>query len=234
MKRDAFNHAMAEFPRESCGLVVMASRGPTYHPCENLSNAASCFLMDPKDYARAAEMGEIVAVVHSHPNLSPTPSLIDRQACAASGLPWSIVSVPDGSWAYCEPQGYTPDLIGRQWVHAESDCYTLVRDWYRINGSIYLNDYDRNVEWWKHGDDLYCDHFRDEGFREIKLSEVKPGDALLMKVGSKVVNHAAIYLGDNVILHHVQNRLSGREMLDDQWMRRITHALRYADDSSAG
>lgn len=234
MRLQAYQHAMQEFPRESCGLVVQVGGRPVYWPCENLSNATSCFKLDPSDYADAAEAGEILAVVHSHPDLPATPSQIDRMACQASGLPWHIVSAPQGVWTYLEPYGYTPDLIGRQWVHAVTDCYTLIRDWYRMHASIYLADYERRGEWWKNGDDLYVQHFADEGFQETRLQDIKPGDALLLRVGSKVPNHAAIYLGDNVILHHVQGRLSGRDLLDDAWRRRITHVLRYADDLAFG
>ncbi len=230
MKADAYEHAMAEYPREACGLVVKASRGAVYHPCDNISNAAQCFVLDPRDYARACDAGEILAVVHSHPNMPEAPSIIDRQACEASGLPWHIVRVPENRWAYLEPAGYTRDLIGREWVHGVSDCYTLIQDWYRINCSLYLADYDRAEEWWLRGDDLYSQHFADEGFHEIPLAKLQPGDALLMQAASKVPNHAAVYLGDNVILHHVRGRLSGRDIFDDQWRRRVTHVLRHADN----
>lgn len=234
MRLQAYHHAMAEFPREACGLVVESQGRARYWPCDNLSSATSCFMLNPQDYAAAADAGEIVAVVHSHPQMPPTPSMIDVQACEASGLPWHIVSVPLGSWAYLEPQGYTPELIGRQWVHAVTDCYTLVRDWYRIIASVYLSDYARQEQWWAKGDDLYAQHFASEGFIEIKLDQLRAGDALLMRVGSKVTNHAAIYLGDNVILHHAQGRLSCRDLLDESWRRRITHCLRYVDDIVVG
>lgn len=234
MRLQAYRHAMREFPRESCGLVVQVGGRPVYWPCENRSSAVQCFMMDPHDYLDASDNGEILAVVHSHPSLPPVPSEPDKQACEASGLPWHIISVPNGTWGYLEPQGYTPDLIGRQWVHGVTDCYTLIRDWYRISASVYLAEYERREEWWKHGDDLYVQHFSDEGFSEIDLQDIRPGDALLMRVGSRVANHAAVYLGDNVILHHAQNRLSGRDLLDDAWRRRITHVLRYADDLAFG
>jgi proteasome lid subunit RPN8/RPN11 len=234
MRRDAYQHALCEFPRESCGVVIEVAGRAKYWPCDNLSNATSCFMLSPHDYAAASDIGEVVAVVHSHPQMPSTPSAIDVQACEASGLPWHIVSVPEGRWSYLEPRGCTEDLIGRQWVHAVSDCYTLVRDWYRISASIYLGDYSRQELWWEKGDDLYLQHFADEGFIEIKLEQLRPGDAILMRSGSKVTNHAAIYLGDNVILHHVQNRLSGREMFDESWRRRTTHCLRYVDDLAIG
>lgn len=234
MRADAYAHALAEFPRESCGLVIEQQGRVRYWPCQNLAPAASCFMLAPQDYAAASDVGEVAAIVHSHPRVSEQPSEADRSACEASGLPWHIVSVPGGRWAHLEPPGYTPDLIGRNWVHGVTDCYTLVRDWYRIQCSIWLSDYARRDEWWLKGDDLYLDHFADEGFHEIPISQLRSGDALLMAAGSRVPNHAAVFLGDNMILHHVRGRLSGREILDDTWRRRITHVLRYADSQFAG
>ena len=55
----------------------------------------------------------------------------------------------------------------------------------------------------EHGYNLYLDNFAKEGFSEI-VADVQPGDLILMNLGSKVPNHAAIYLGDQLVLHHVQ------------------------------
>lgn len=234
MRLQAYAHAMQEYPRESCGLIVESLGRATYWPCDNIASSVECFVLCPSGYAAAADAGDIVAVVHSHPDMPPSPSIIDKQACQASGLPWHILSVPVPKWTYLEPAGHTLPLLGREWIHAEQDCYTLIRDWYRINGSIYLADYERQENWWDKGDDLYVQQFSSEGFYEIKIDEIKPGDSVLMRVGSKVPNHAAVYVGDNMILHHVQGRLSGRDVFNEQWRRRVTHVLRYADDLAFG
>ena len=48
--------------------------------------------------------------------------------------------------------------------------------------------------------------------REVKIEDIQYGDILLMNIESPVPNHAAIYLGENIILHHVTNRLSSRDV----------------------
>ena len=48
-----------------------------------------------------------------------------------------------------------------------------------------------------------------------------------MQVASPVPNHAAVYLGDGLILHHLQGRLSSRDVYGGYWQKITTHILRY-------
>ncbi|MFY2562217.1 C40 family peptidase [Corallococcus terminator] len=91
-------HAWAEYPRESCGLVVRVAGELTYRPYRNLAEGQAHFHLAPEDFARAEADGEVVAVVHSHPNAAPEPSEADRVMCERWGLPWLIVNVPVGHW----------------------------------------------------------------------------------------------------------------------------------------
>lgn len=227
-REDALKHALAEMPRESCGLVVVHSGREGYWPCKNIAEKQSQFIMDPEDYARAEDSGDILAVVHSHPNASARPSEADRVGCELSGLPWHIVSVPAGAWERFEPSGYKAPLIGRPFVHGVLDCYSLIRDWYRENRAVELPDFDRAEEWWAKGGNLYIDHFSDAGFSPLGAGEVlAPGDVILMQMRSSVVNHAAIYLGHDVILHHLMNRLSCREIYGGYWAKNTRLVIRY-------
>lgn len=99
----AVQHAMDALPSEACGLLVLMNNCESYWPCRNLSSGLDQFTMHPEDYVAADMAGEILAVVHSHPNAPPTPSKADRMACDASGLPWHIVSVPSVRWERMEP-----------------------------------------------------------------------------------------------------------------------------------
>jgi len=225
---------MAEFPREACGLVVIVKGRERYWPCRNLAVGTDQFILDPQDYLAAELAGDIVGVVHSHPDLPCTPSQADLVACEASGLPWHIVSVPGGQWHYMEPTGYQAPLVGREWSHGVLDCYSLIRDWYARERGLQLPDFARRDEWWLRGDDLYVEHFREAGFVEIDPADIQPGDGILMRVVSPVTNHGAVYLGDNRIIHHVQNRLSCRDIYGDFWRQRTTHVLRHEKHHSAG
>lgn len=85
--------------REACGLIV-AGR---YIECENIGEGVDHFKIAPEQWARAEDAGEIMAVVHTHPDQPALPSQMDIERCAASGIPWLIVSMPSGQMGLCHP-----------------------------------------------------------------------------------------------------------------------------------
>ena len=67
-KEEALVHAKDQDPKESCGLLLNIRGKERYYPCRNLSMTDhQCFIIDPEDYVKADNTGEITAVVHSHP-----------------------------------------------------------------------------------------------------------------------------------------------------------------------
>ncbi len=228
IKEQALAHAKSEAPKESCGLVVVVKGRKRYFPCKNIAETPDeHFVLDPISYLEAEEKGEIIAVVHSHPVTNHAPSSADKVACEKSRLPWHVVNPNTELWGYCEPSGFELPYVGRQFVHGIIDCYTLCRDWYNKEWNLNLRDYERRDEWWYKGENLYLDNFKKEGFHEIKVSDLVVGDALLMQLQSPVPNHAAIYLGDNVVLHHVQGRLSSRDVYGGYYQKVTAKALRH-------
>ena len=243
-------HAVAEYPRESCGLVVIKDRGESYFPCRNTATGNGHFVLAPEDYARAEDHGRIGAIVHSHPDYPATPSEADRVGCEASGLPWYIVSVEkssDGEPVAGDlngyvPEGYVAPLIGRQFAHGVLDCYTLVRDWYLRERAIALPDFHREDDWWKNGGDLYLAHYAEAGFRPLAAGEVLTyGDVILMQIRSpQAPNHAGIYMGAaglkecpglhpvaDAMLHHLYGRLSERVVYGGYWRESTRLIIRY-------
>ncbi|WP_144149333.1 C40 family peptidase [Paraburkholderia sp. BCC1884] len=235
------NHALAEYPRECCGLVVLRAGRELYVPCRNTATrAGDDFVMAPEDYAHAEELGSIVAVVHSHPGAPARPSGADRAMCEQSGVDkWVIVSLGvqgDGAialddWFEFGPAGYIAPLIGRQFVHGVHDCYDLIRSYYQLERGVALPDFERPDNWWDDGiSNLYLDNFEQAGFADMGQSAaLEVGDVLLMQIRSKngVPNHAGVYLGDNVLLHHMHGQLSGRTVWGGMWAHSMRTVLRY-------
>lgn len=226
-----FQHAEREYPREACGLVVNVEGQAQFLPCRNQATGTDHFVLHPEDYAAAESRGEIVAVVHSHPNASPAPSQADRVSCEASGLPWVIVGWPGKGTHYLQPTGYQAPLLGRVFAHGVLDCYSIVRDWYRQERGVALPDFERADNWWQQGGNLYLENFEKAGFRRVADDVPQPGDVLLMQILANVANHAAIYLGDGVILHHLHGRLSCREVWQGYYKKHTTVILRHGDQT---
>jgi proteasome lid subunit RPN8/RPN11 len=233
VKAQFVEQAKTENPREACGLVIIKNGKQVYKACKNLARGTDQFIIDPEDYAKADDDGEIIAVIHSHPNLSAKPSQADLVSCEASGLPWFICGIPSEQWEYLEPKGYVAPLVGRQWAHGVLDCYSIIKDWYLQERNIELLDFERSDEWWKIGGNLYLDNFEKAGFRKITKEELQEGDVILMCIYSTVPNHGAIYLGDGLILHHVQNRLSTRDVYGGYWLKNTYGYLRYEKSSAS-
>lgn len=232
-------HAVAEFPREACGVVCVVKGRERYIACTNIAKKQDDnFTIKPSDYADAEDSGEIIAIVHSHPKVTAKATQADLVGCEESGLPWHIVpvSVPDdaetpiaGVINTIAPKGYEAPLVGRQFFHGALDCYTLVRDWYKRERGIELGNYDREDDWWNDGvSDLYTENFRKEGFEPI-TDDMQPGDIILMQIRSKngKPNHAAIYLGDGLMLHHLYGRLSSRDVYGGYWAEVTRVVIRY-------
>jgi cell wall-associated NlpC family hydrolase len=99
------------------------------------------------------------------------------------------------------------DYEGRPFLHGLFDCYTLVRDYYKRNFNIFLpTNIQRDWEWWNKGQNLYLENAKDYSFEEVE--DIKKHDILIMAVNSPVPNHAAIYLGEGKILHHMAGKFS--------------------------
>ena len=238
---DAFRaHAVADYPREACGLAVVVKGRERYLACRNLATTPSeHFVLAAEDYAAAEEAGEIVAVMHSHPDAPARASEGDRVACEASGLPWWIVSVvpgadgkPEAGELSCiEPHGYEAPLVGRPFHHGVLDCWSLCRDWYAREWGLVLPDPVRHDNWWDDGSsDLYTENLAVAGFVPVDAKDIQRGDLILMQIRSRnlVPNHAGIYLGDGLMLHHMYGRLSSRDVYGGYWVENTRLVARHA------
>ena len=229
-RQDALVHAKDQDPKESCGLLIDVKGKEKYYPCKNLSSySQQCFIIDPEDYAKAEDSGKVLAVIHSHPVTPPVASQADMISCEESGLIWHIVNPKTEQWGFYKPSGYKPPLIGRHWVWGITDCWSLVRDWYKENLGIILRDWERPTT-----PEEFIENPMFEkcawrtGFRQLRPDEkLENGDLLFMSIMATGLNHVAIFL-DGDVLHHLADRISCKEPYN-QWLLKCTGMrLRYA------
>ncbi len=231
-------HAEASHPREACGLIVVVKGRERYIPCTNVAQGTEHFILPAEEFAAAEDLGEVLAIVHSHPDAPAQPTQCDLVACEASGLPWHIVRVDAvegkaqaGELYTFAPTGYKAPLVGRQFFHGVLDCYQLIVDWYVEERGITLKQFARKDGWWDDGhSDLYTEGFPQAGFVRIADGdEPQRGDVILMQIRARngVPNHAAIYLGDGLMLHHLHGRLSSRDVYGGFFLESTRATLRY-------
>lgn len=227
-------HAAEESPRECCGFIVAVNkRKREVIRAKNVATDPKLFWrIAPEEQDAAEQRGAIVAVYHSHPFGRAEPSPADLACCEAADLPFLIYAHPLGEWKLIKPSGYKAPLIGREFVHGVTDCYSLVRDWWAERG-VELPDFAREDQWWAKpdGPDLYMENIRkpEYGFTLVSQDwrDARAGDLLLMRLMSRKVNHAAILLDGMAILHHVPGRLSGREMFSQFWQQCVAYVARH-------
>jgi proteasome lid subunit RPN8/RPN11 len=230
-------HAMREFPREACGAITRTG----YVPMENRSETPEIAFDCADECAALQVRGDVLALVHSHPNGPDHPSAADIAQQTAMGIPWGLVTT-DGMTAsapwFWGDQIEPPPLEGRSFRHGPSgtdgrgDCYALVRDWYRLNRGVILKDYPREFEWWnKPGANLYLRNFEDAGFHRVAggvCKEPQVGDVVIGQILTPEPCHAGVYVGNGMILHHLINRLSRVDSVH-MWAKFIVCWVRYGD-----
>lgn len=222
-------HAAACYPQECCGVVIRERGRAVYVPCRNDAQTPSeHFIINAQDKADAEDRGEVLLIVHSHPDTPAQPSMADRVSCELHEVPWLILGWPSGQVEQFQPSGYQAPLLGRAFAHGLLDCYALCRDFYQREWGLTLPNYPRRDGWWNNGESLYERYYREAGFYPV--NDLRKGDMLVMQINAPAPNHAGIYLGDGLLsshpelhpapgtfLHHRYNKASSRDVYGGMW-----------------
>lgn len=225
---DIRKHFEECYPREGCGVFAVVKGESKWYPCTNVAEDKDDFIIDSTEYINISHRADIVAIVHSHPDASCTPSPADIKYCNAIGLPYYIFSYPDMELHIQEPERKAKALYGRTYEFGTNDCFEAMRD--------YLSSQDIHIparkafedNWW----DKDLDYFTDEMIKNYNYvrveGNIQKNDVLIFTVQSNIANHCGVYLGDDLFFHHAENRLSCRENLYPFWKKYLTGVYRYA------
>lgn len=218
-----------ESTQEICGVIVDGK--PVF--LENESD-------DPDNHFLVKKYPDnIQGVFHSHPDGPFYPSLYDMRQQYAMVIPWGIAAhskKDSGIFWWGEDVPKLP-LIGRPFRHGVTDCYSLIQDFYKEVHDKNLTPVPRDWEWWDGAESLYTDNFERAGFYTVDSSDIKPGDVFFATIRSKVPNHAGVYLGNGLILHHTAGR-SGYDPTKlstvepgARWFNYLSRVVRHEDDN---
>ena len=108
----------------------------------------------------------------------------------------------------------------------------MVRDFYAQNYDITLRNYARPNDWNADDLDIIGHSHSKEGFVQVPdwtLTTLNPGDVLCMAIGASVANHMAIYVGDNLIAHHMRGAMSNVELLRPFWRKVTCYVARHPE-----
>jgi cell wall-associated NlpC family hydrolase len=216
--------------RESVGYYELINGKPT--DITILTNTSlmpsNYFSISPKDTLMLSTKTNVV-IFHTHINDNSHLSNEDIESSNRCGYPYLMSNIKTGGWDYYNPKE-VPPLEGRKYSYSHSNCYTLVRDYYKLTYGRTLTNYKLTTPtaYLEDGWNEFYKYFNTEGFTKVDLP--KQGDVLLLKIGKTGLgceaNHCGIYIEDNKILHHLSNNLSKIEPLTERLRRHITKIVR--------
>lgn len=249
--KSILKHAEVGYPEEICGVIVNVEGVEKYVKCVNIAEKPTeDFHMCPESYMQAEELGDVVGIVHSHPDGTTKPSTCDTAIMSVNRkielqidpdsqpIPWHIVSWPEGDYRQIIPEA-RENLLGRPFVHGVWDCWQICNDYYNRYHGVEFERFERDDCWWekKDGPSLYEDFYEGAGFYVVDSPQA--GDMIVMQIGRTFhPNHAGIYLGYTTefegeqlvggpfMVHHMYNKKSEVVVYGGQWAQRTRLILR--------
>ena len=236
IKRFIRDHALEETPNECCGIVYQDKETNTLNAikCKNVAeNKRMTFSIDPIGYLEADQLGEIIAFYHSHVNEDEF-SDFDIINSEHHEIKFIMYCLKTATFHEYEPKSYESPYIGKDFNLGKQDCFTLGQQYYKKEFDIDIKDYYRGEEWFVTNPDSYDRYYEEAGFKKIldgpieDVSEIKKHDAILIKcLGMKNPTHGAIYVGNDMILHHQVNCFSRMEYFNKEMKSRTVAVLRH-------
>ncbi len=221
------DHFQKWYPKEGCGVLVAIKGKKEWVPCNNVSEDESSFVIDSKQYIAASRRGDIVGIVHSHPDASSDASETDTKYCNAMGIPYYIFSYPDMDLNVVQPERLEKSLYGRDYEFGVNDCFEAMRDYLSFQGISIPPRAAFEDDWWHKSLDYFTDEIiKNYGYAPVE-GNMKPNDVIIFKINASVGNHCGVYLGDDVFFHHAENRISCRENLYPFWKQHISGVYRH-------
>lgn len=229
--KEITDYCIKKAPEEACGYIY---KDKVYF-LENISDTpTNNFQLSVEDSLTVNELDCIIW--HSHTNGVAMPSKEDMEVQQKTAKEWYIFVLDKklDNYYLKEYFSFGDDskeipLYGRTFKFGVTDCYSFVRDYYKQVLGITLPNYPREYRAWYNKVSDYENHYKDAGFVEVGrgLGDLQKHDLVLFRLNSPVLNHGAIYLGNGLIGHHLEDKLSKTDAIE-RWGKFAEKVLRYA------
>ena len=225
MEKDILNYLVNKWPEEGCGLIINKRGKLFWKPCDNVAeDKTKSFVINPAEYISASMIGDIHAVVHSHIDEDCTPSENDKNNSDYLQIPYHIYSIPEGEKYVYTPKYKKVPLLGRTYEFGKNDCWTLVRDYLKQELNINMPMMKFEPKFYEKGINYFEDLIEPWGCKVVK--EPKVGDIIYFMIQrNDIPNHCGVYLGEDIFMHHQENRLSCRDSLP-KWNKYVRSFVR--------
>ena len=176
VKNEIKSHAEQDTSRECCGFIFKDN----ILRCNNRSEKpARHFTISPFDYIKAAKKGKIKAVYHSHVSENQNFSIRDKQMSRGHNIPFVLYHLKTKNFLCYDPKKERIVDISKKFVLGKSDCYTLVKDYYKDLGIELAGTNNLGENWLKKNPNLIEDLFElnktdsedEEAYYEKKVNQ---------------------------------------------------------------
>jgi proteasome lid subunit RPN8/RPN11 len=240
IKEHIKSHALKDAPKECCGLIVEKDTARKVFKCKNISTSPlTSFSLDPLDYLKCASQGKIKSVYHSHLEEEEF-SEADKTNSSYHNVNYIMFNIKNNSFREFNPKKQQTLYLNKPFKVGVNDCFTLVRDYLSENTKIQLPPevceayfFGARKENLQKAIDLIDEvalSYARKDFSKIfvsHLDELKKNDILV--IGLRENNtplHLAVFLGDNMVIHHPRNKYVTTEKVISSFANRIIYAYR--------
>lgn len=233
LKSQIKQHSLEYSNEEVCGFIlsnnqIVKARNTSFNKSKNFS-------IHPQDYISAENSGNIVAIYHSHPSKNDKFSEFDKLSAQNHNKPYIMYCIKTDTFHEFYPEGYTNKYIGLKFDYKLSNCFTLIKDFYKneLNIEIYENENIKELKdkWYEKNSNLFDEMWKlNTSFFDVNnKDETKKYDVLCFNYFdmTKSAHHLGIYLEDDTFLHHPHHQYSKIDILDEQYKRKITNIIRH-------
>jgi len=240
IKKHIKDHALEDSPNECCGLIVEKDTTHKVFECRNISTSPLIsFSLDPLDYLKCSAQGEIKSVYHSHLEEEEF-SEADKTNSSYHNVNYIMFNIKDNSFREFNPKKQRTLYLNKPFKVGVNDCFTLVRDYLRENTKTQLPQevceaysFGARKENLQQAIDLIDEvalSYAKKDFLKIDISQMddlKKNDILVIGLReSNTPFHLAVYLGNNMVIHHPRNKHVTTERVVSSFSNRIIYAYR--------